>query len=45
LPFRWKDRRCRPAAPIALHHPLIFCFGHTAAFFINKLLLGNDSVR
>ncbi len=25
--------------PIALRHPLIFYFGHTATFFINKLLL------
>jgi 5-histidylcysteine sulfoxide synthase len=25
--------------PIALRHPLIFYFGHTAAFFINKLVL------
>jgi len=25
--------------PIPLRHPLIFYFGHTATFFINKLLL------
>ena len=25
--------------PISLRHPLIFYFGHTATFFINKLLL------
>jgi 5-histidylcysteine sulfoxide synthase/putative 4-mercaptohistidine N1-methyltranferase len=25
--------------PIALRHPLIFYFGHTATFFINKMLL------
>lgn len=25
--------------PIALRHPLIFYFGHTATFFINKLLI------
>ena len=25
--------------PIALRHPLIFYFGHTATFFINKLIL------
>ena len=25
--------------PIALRHPLIFYFGHTATFFTNKLLL------
>lgn len=25
--------------PIPLRHPLIFYFGHTAAFFVNKLLL------
>ena len=25
--------------PIALRHPLIFYLGHTATFFINKLLL------
>lgn len=26
-------------APITLRHPLIFYFGHTATFFVNKLLL------
>jgi len=26
--------------PISLRHPLIFYFGHTATFFINKLVLG-----
>jgi len=26
--------------PIALRHPLIFYLGHTATFFINKLVLG-----
>ncbi|MFT5164625.1 MAG: hypothetical protein ACI9FJ_003232, partial [Alteromonadaceae bacterium] len=26
--------------PESLRHPLIFYFGHTATFFINKLLLG-----
>ncbi|WP_214442728.1 hypothetical protein [Escherichia coli] len=25
--------------PIAVRHPLIFYYGHTATFFINKLLL------
>ena len=25
--------------PISLRHPLIFYFGHTATFFINKLVL------
>jgi hypothetical protein len=25
--------------PITLRHPLIFYFGHTATFFVNKLLL------
>src|SRR5690554_2525779 len=25
--------------PISLRHPLIFYFGHTATFFINKMLL------
>ena len=25
--------------PIALRHPLIFYFGHTATFFINKLII------
>ena len=25
---------------IPLRHPLIFYYGHTAAFFINKLLIG-----
>ena len=25
--------------PISLRHPLIFYYGHTATFFINKLLL------
>jgi len=29
----WYDK------PIALRHPLIFYFGHTATFFVNKLLL------
>lgn len=27
--------------PIALRHPLIFYFGHTATFFINKLIIAN----
>ena len=27
------------APPITLRHPLIFYFGHTATFFVNKLLL------
>lgn len=27
--------------PEPLRHPLIFYFGHTATFFINKLILGN----
>lgn len=27
--------------PIALRHPLIFYFGHTAVFFTNKLVLAN----
>ncbi len=27
--------------PEPLRHPLIFYFGHTASFFINKLVLGN----
>ncbi len=27
--------------PIPLRHPLIFYFGHTATFFINKLLIAN----
>lgn len=27
--------------PIPLRHPLIFYYGHTATFFINKLLLAN----
>ena len=27
--------------PIALRHPLIFYFGHTATFFINKLIISN----
>ena len=28
--------------PIALRHPLIFYFGHTATFFINKLVLAGQ---
>ena len=27
--------------PQPLRHPLIFYFGHTATFFVNKLVLGN----
>lgn len=34
------DGRCSLLRkPIALRHPLIFYFGHTATFFVNKLLL------
>ncbi|MDR2875741.1 MAG: 5-histidylcysteine sulfoxide synthase [Methylobacillus sp.] len=31
--------------PIALRHPLIFYFGHTATFFINKLVLAGLVTR
>jgi len=31
--------------PIALRHPLIFYFGHTATFFINKLVLAGLLAR
>ena len=31
--------------PISLRHPLIFYFGHTATFFINKLLLAGLVVQ
>lgn len=34
-----KDEQAFYEKPIALRHPLIFYLGHTAVFFINKLLL------
>ena len=34
-----KDDAAYTVKPIALRHPLIFYFGHTATFFINKLVL------
>jgi len=34
-----KDQEAYSLRPINLRHPLIFYFGHTATFFINKLLL------
>lgn len=34
-----KDERAFYEKPISLRHPLIFYLGHTAIFFVNKLLL------
>ncbi|MBS1159013.1 MAG: ovoA [Proteobacteria bacterium] len=34
-----KDDAAYYVKPISLRHPLIFYFGHTATFFVNKLLL------
>jgi 5-histidylcysteine sulfoxide synthase/putative 4-mercaptohistidine N1-methyltranferase len=36
-----KDERCIYKQPNRLRHPLIFYFGHTATFFVNKLNLAN----
>lgn len=36
-----KDEQCFYKQPNRLRHPLIFYFGHTATFFINKLTLAN----
>lgn len=36
-----KDEKCFYKQPNRLRHPLIFYFGHTATFFINKLTLAN----
>lgn len=33
------NERAYQVKPIALRHPLIFYFGHTATFYVNKLLL------
>lgn len=33
------NERAYQVKPITLRHPLIFYFGHTATFFVNKLLL------
>ena len=36
-----KDKKYLYEQPNSLRHPLIFYYGHTAAFFINKLVLAN----
>jgi len=36
-----KDKECIFKQPNRLRHPLIFYYGHTASFFINKLTLAN----
>ena len=36
-----KDEDCIYEQPNRLRHPLIFYFGHTATFFVNKLTLAN----
>jgi len=36
-----KDEECIYKQPNRLRHPLIFYFGHTATFFVNKLNLAN----
>lgn len=36
-----KDKKCLYKQPNRLRHPLIFYFGHTATFFINKLNVSN----
>ena len=36
-----KDEKCIYKQPNSLRHPLIFYFGHTATFFVNKLTLAN----
>ena len=36
-----KDKESLYQQPNRLRHPLIFYFGHTATFFINKLALAN----
>jgi len=36
-----KDEECIYKQPNRLRHPLIFYFGHTATFFVNKLTLAN----
>ena len=36
-----KDEQCIYKQPNRLRHPLIFYFGHTATFFVNKLTLAN----
>jgi len=36
-----KDEKCIYKQPNRLRHPLIFYFGHTATFFVNKLNLAN----
>ncbi len=36
-----KDKKYLYEQPNTLRHPLIFYYGHTATFFINKLILGN----
>jgi chromosome segregation ATPase len=36
-----KDKKYLYEQPNSLRHPLIFYYGHTATFFINKLVLAN----
>ena len=36
-----KDKKYLYEQPNSLRHPLIFYYGHTATFFINKLILAN----
>lgn len=36
-----KDKQCLYKQPNRLRHPLIFYYGHTATFFINKLNVSN----
>ena len=36
-----KDKKYLYEQPNKLRHPLIFYFGHTASFYINKLILAN----
>jgi len=36
-----KDEKCIYKQPNRLRHPLIFYYGHTATFFVNKLNLAN----
>ncbi len=40
-----RDEQAYRIKPIALRHPLIFYFGHTATFFVNKLLLAGLITR
>ena len=38
-----KDKKYLYEQPNSLRHPLIFYYGHTATFFINKLILAKRS--